>query len=175
MVKTTTTNGTRRKERPLTITDIFRDVLKQISDKKIKPVAGTYLRFSGKSRKRFERYRYDRKQLKDLLGLQTTKCEACALGSLFCSLVLRKNDSVVGDHGSCIMRERMEAYTTPKQLAMIEAAFERSANPVSSVYWYDPDVMESTGFASKNGLRTDKAILRAICKNAIKNGGVFKP
>jgi hypothetical protein len=158
---------------------VAKDIIKQIDLKVIKPIEGVYVEdLNGAKACEVAQLSDSKKQAKVL----QKECEACALGSMFLSLVKIDNkfqfyawddeenmDSIV-EVSEYEMRGRLEDVFTAEQLALIEGAFEvwggdEEANSDDSVRAYK----------FGNRYKTPKRRLRAICLNIIDNKGLFVP
>lgn len=103
------------------------------------------------------------------------KCTVCGIGACFVAAVRRNDQVTVGDlvhwGNDGFMREYLSAWFSREQLAMIEAAFEKSLNFNLS------GNRQRREQAVKFGLRFDDPTERliAIMQNIIDNGGTFVP
>jgi|GEM_PF-2108353 hypothetical protein len=113
-------------------------------------------------------------------------CSVCAIGSCLMSITHFKNKLKFRDvifqsslHGEA--KELMSKYFTPRQLSMIEIAFEKRyssgfSNYARGAFGYIPsqdEIDASLLFGSK--IYSDTKRLRAIMQNIITNKGEFIP
>lgn len=166
---------------------IAKDVLVQLKAKKIIAKEGSYVSIPLKENE-------VGKQLQDLLPKK--KCNCCALGSCFVSLVSIENDFAIKSHnlgqggernghiGKDDFRSRLKKYFTQFQLDLIETAFEGTTGYIDG-----PDNSEQfekarefyyqfggEGWDSQD--RSDEEseqCLIGIMENIITNKGTFKP
>jgi hypothetical protein len=154
---------------------VAKDIIAQLDLKSIKPKTGTYVRsLWNEDAYEVGKLTDSKKQAK----LLQKKCDACALGSMFLSLVKLDNDFdfdidiITEDNGEgCgvfelqedAMRNRLHDVFSRDQLDLIETAFET---------WGHGDARELK-FGKR--YKTPAGRLRAICRNIIENEGVFKP
>lgn len=158
------------------------DVLRMIRNQSLYPEQGTYITaFFGEF---------------DLLKTVSSKtCQACALGSMFVSFVLRRKCEGVRfiyypqEYCSCIGGEtvvqHLSKYFSKRQLILIESAFECGDvvvinTPASAECQLTiknlpkkKDVQKAISFGCD--YPNDFARLEAIMKNIIQNKGTFKP
>ena len=107
-------------------------------------------------------------------------CSVCQRGAILLSLVARDNDFRVCDlERSGIASEegasnnRLEKLFSRKQLAMMETAFEKDHNREFLGEALFQKCLLFSSFKKFKYSETNRA--KAILKNAIKNGGIFKP
>lgn len=117
-------------------------------------------------------------------------CTVCELGGLFYSSIMLENGlmSIRDLHEEFCNREgialkRLRKYFTKHQIALIEAAFERTNDPNTSrnfniSFWMrtikeDMIFLKAENFGKK--YKSDKKRFRAILENIIDNKGTFKP
>lgn len=121
----------------------------------------------------------DFNQFKDYINDESTpKCNVCAKGALFCSIIGRVNkfsiDELVsyGHTNDCddVIHTKLNNFFTLEQLDLIETAIEkRSYLEVA----YEDDILKAEQFR-ENG-EEDETVLVRICQNIIENKGEFKP
>lgn len=117
-------------------------------------------------------------------------CEACALGSLFVSLVLKENEitfNELRDSNAIIggqvlgkkIRSYLEKYFSLKQLVMIECAFEGWGKdscelPTCIKFVLEQGELEKC-YSFYLNYDSPNSILLAIMQNIIDNKGIFIP
>lgn len=165
---------------------IARDVIDQLTTRKIRAKTGVYLSLG-----RIEDVvDFDDKSVQEVL--EKTKCEACALGSLFVASVRIKNgllasesldettiyvqdgsNSRYEDIVTCdnsVMRERLAEYFDDEQVDLIESAFETADMG-------DDDNLEqiedAIAFGQKHINPTRR--MKAIMQNIVDHRGTFTP
>jgi len=166
---------------------IAKDIIKQISKGKIKPKEGLYIHIKNKKKINNEDIPLDS-------VFSNNTCQACALGSCFISLVnlgdnLRLSDiegsesafyrswSIEALQDDYNWRKYLRRAFTPRQLSLIESAFEKRGitdEKDTLTFWNVNDV---TSKAKEFGrtYKKDNERLIGICKNIIANKGTFKP
>lgn len=176
---------------------IAKDIIKQVEANKIKATSGTYIHLINlKSKVSKEDQALDKL-------FKEKGCKACALGSCFIALVdmgdkLKLSDITKVGEGARYDEDQSSYYYSelndddnwrpelrkifsPKQLTLIESAFEDYKfidDEDKALYSYEsehypPDLKAAITFGKK--YRSAKRRLIAICENTIKNKGVFKP
>lgn len=171
---------------------IAKDVIKQISDGKIKATQATYflVRKTPNKNGRLDTF------LKDL----NSPCTCCGIGACFYSLVmlgdkvrientLAEDEDGITDYRSSIddsiLRKYLKDHFSPEQITLIESAFE-------GAFMYDPQLrrtkeindqidsaMDFRDRLTNNWFEADltknEFVLQGIMKNIIKNRGTFRP
>jgi hypothetical protein len=160
--------------------EIAKDVLKQLGEGRIEATDTKYCRLSAPV---FEMAGTDRghSELRSLITNYEKKspvtCEACAIGSLFMSAVMRHNDCTIKNAtwsslASGVLRDYLSKWFSKSQMWLIESAFQGS--PYGTVD-HESDLYERCAkIHYKYEYDTDKR-LAAIMRNIIRNGGTFKP
>jgi hypothetical protein len=151
---------------------IAKDVLKQITDRRIKPTRGFYVSINDDWRFYAESFR-ERFISKDIRS-----CDCCGVGALMVSCTLFNNRQKVGDPelgcdlGMAIrdndnIPNGLNRFFSRDQLSMVEQAFECGCGEFG----------DKCVAAVEFGRRYKSAIsrLRAIMKNIIHNKGTFVP
>jgi hypothetical protein len=168
---------------------IIEDVLSQIDAGRYIPHGNVWIAFSYDEIKEIDgdvqlRTAFKKEQLTD--------CDVCANGSLLMSLILFKNDFKVGDlpNGTSLyyairtswqanakievtsVGKRLHKYFTPKQLRLIEIAFEMG----EGFFKVDAtSVKERKAVSFGETYHSHSERLIAIMENMLKNDGIFKP
>jgi hypothetical protein len=162
---------------------VLKDALKHIKSGFLRPTRGVVVRIGNLlTSDQVENLENNENQLKPILkkALKEKSCEVCQRGGLLLSLVMRDNSFKVCQlESSGLSTEdnntntRLQDVFSEKQLAMMETAFEKQYNDrLLGFDLYNKCVRfsEGTGFEFDSEERSI-----AILKNAIKNGGIFKP
>lgn len=147
---------------------IWKDIIKDLDSQKLVADTGTYLRVSESL------YNADAKeQLCDVL--ESTSCVVCGIGATFVAAVKLWDKFEVGRfrgifNNDNIMRSYLRKWFDAEQLYLVETAFEgRVIHGRVKV----ADEKACKQFVYKYNDRNGR--LKAICLNAIANGGIFKP
>lgn len=164
---------------------IAKDVIDQLTKKKIKARTGVYLSLGGE----VTLGSMGESSARDVLA--SVRCEACALGSLFVSSVHIKNGllasetfvnssvydevaDIINGVVSCdtsVMRERLEEYFDEQQLDLIESAFETSDMGDGTI---DSVLLDrAIQFGARYNDHTRR--MKAIMQNVIDYRGTFVP
>jgi len=148
---------------------IAKDVLKQIKARKITISPNGYWTVGN------PRFLYDGTAV-GRLDIQRKKCSVCAAGAAITSAIRLFNEETIpirnaSDEERVFIAGRR--WFTKRQLAMIEAAFEKpgSRPMVDQITFREIDRCDR--FAAKNDTYLARA--KAIFKNIIENGGNFVP
>lgn len=158
---------------------IIKDVLERLSLKQFK---AQYARFVCNITKPAELE--SERQLSTILKSPETTCEVCAKGGLFMAYVGIVNSYELGTTGysgtSNIYRgeemnstemQMLSKIFTKKQLALIETTFERRDFDWNARLT-EAEIDKCKAFGSKYSHNPDE-LLTAICKNMLKNKGIF--
>lgn len=171
---------------------IAKDVLEWIRERKLEPWSGTYINVKAVPRVDGSATE-PRIPVGEVSTVNSDSCYACGLGALFALTAERGpfevKDAYDGSGGLADgMRQMLAPYFSPKQLTLIECAFERSTG-----FSYDDDgtcfgeLLEAANFgrAVDRALtdldgptrpeNTDRRVMRAIMQNIIDNNGTFIP
>lgn len=164
---------------------VAKDVIKQLEAKFFVAKRGDYLIFD-----KLKKSINTSTQLDALFSkVKSTngKCEVCGIGSCFVSLVGLgnnfKSDKLFGEtiengeHSWDVnMRPLLRKVFSPRQLSMIESAFEQSSymdNKDKYSDIFESNMMDAIDFGNKYA--SSHRRLKAIMQNVIKNKGTFKP
>ena len=161
-----------RRNRKLCVA-IAQDVLAQIRLKRFKATPGTYVevqfeeedddKYAAAMSASFQQYFKANKK---------TKCQVCALGAAFVSLVNIENKCSVENmmYNLKDLFERLERHFGQLNMGLMECAFERSSSNSRS---YEYELID---MAVKWGSQYDDDTerLQAIMRNVIRNNGDFK-
>lgn len=166
---------------------IARDVLSQLRSQKLVAESGNYCYMFPKGSPNelgdipevISQQDVDNKiDLQDIFKKKVQKCEVCAKGALFVSMV-RKYDNVpipvngVGDSylDGTYVTSKLRRYFSGSQLELIEYAFELGTAGI-------PTASETVKYNASSFCEqydSDKERMIAIMKNIIKNEGTFIP
>ena len=115
---------------------------------------------------------------------EVAPCEVCALGALYMSKILLKNKDKFNNSSYYITTplatsDAMHDLIGKYNAVMIESAFEKQTMgtipfPEANDYYYDLQEIRVRSSNYCNGM-DDKDALKKICKNIVKNKGVFLP
>lgn len=195
MPKTTT----KKKTKKIMAVDLAKDVLKLLKSTKIltSGATGTGTKYSCYVEMNDETQRdFAGKSMQKAMSSKKYKpCSVCALGSLFLAHIDKRNQIKVPTYGISsfnnlrVILETLSKYFSPKQLALIETAYEcRNVGSRESDMLgytgtqYAIDTMEGNGtvardtaiaFGQQFASANDR--LEAIMKNIIFNDGKFRP
>jgi len=158
---------------------IANDVIKQIKANVYFATNNNYINNSG-----FEGCNLKSSVQTLLIEGKTKRCEVCALGCTFLSIIRYENnltikeylDSHLGEFSSG--RERMLKYFTKEQLGLIETAFERSTSFIIGNSDFDEAMAAKdfwTNFWDYSYQINPNELLTNIMLNIIANNGTFKP
>lgn len=165
--------------------ELAQDTLYQLTRKSSRwePKEGAYLAIYDKNGDEPE----PETALQKLLKSTKQPCEVCALGSMFCTLVLKENKATYGDadDGDTVFN-RLSGIFTAFQIRLIEAAFEGNTEatlvnyPKFSDEEYEIIHKTTNMFSDYDDLYDDirqasRDILIKIMLNIITNDGVFVP
>jgi hypothetical protein len=142
---------------------IARDVLKQLTARKLVAAAGVYMILNSEAATHnYWKTLSSKKPSQQLNKFLPKKCNVCALGALFITAIDKNNDLTLGElpsndisgrwFGSATMRDYLNKWFDLYQLVEIEQSFER-------------------GPSGKGQWSTDK--MKSIMENIIKNKGTF--
>lgn len=106
------------------------------------------------------------------------KCSACAIGTLFVAMVNKHNDLQINDYRAASLKTGachvyLQRFFEPKQLGLIEAAFEMSNVQASIKNCTLDEVRSAIKFGRKHQKSHDRMV--AILNNIIENDGEFVP
>lgn len=192
--------STKKKTKRLTASEkrvlIAKDTVKWLNADKIKATKGTYCKLTFSKEKLIQ----NKEKLDVILKGQVIKpCKVCGLGGMFYSMVRRfDNITVDVDHtfygkyfirhleyGNDTIYSQLGKYFSKDQLELIESAFEQRdmfahqdlPDNYNSKYNLNKinTVIRATNFGLKFNAIENKARLRAIMNNIIRNDGVFIP
>lgn len=169
---------------------IARDVLEQLRIKRLIAAAGTYCEVKTEQKDE-DIWDYQNKSFQEIYNTrQNVKCEVCAIGSLFVSLVHLENTETLEDVDSPkfeALFERLSDVFHPRDLLLMEFVFEEGhcGELAESTYDRDEndDVLHGTYRFTRQELekakkygekqRDDHERLRVIMLNVIRNKGRF--
>lgn len=171
--------------------EVVRDILIQIRRKVFKVIKGQYFDFDVTTEALVNVTEdLDTCQLNDLVGQKKVKCTGCAKAGLFLGYIDKTNHLNLRQakeytfENEAIIR-RLKPLFSKNQLDLIECAFERSIvdeadNTYLSVWDSDKYKYRRTEIAEKaikfgKKYQSNEERLKAICKNMIKNNGIFIP
>lgn len=162
------------KKPKITAVTIARDALKHVAGKQVRLTQGVYL----EPRTMAAVYIFHSLDLEDqvqpVFRNPKFKCDACAIGGLFYSLVHRANDAIKdGAQSRQYMVAKLNPYFSARELALVESAFEISGIAVNGQRCGG----DESNAAQKFGRRyqNQKTRFKAICANIIANNGHFMP
>ena len=179
--------------------DICKDVLRQVYAKKYTPMHGTYFESQDHEFNDMLYGGWDpatgAHKLPNPEAILTVpkQCSVCALGSVFVSALDRNNTLKLSDKkylgNSTLMVEYLGEWFTPKQLRLMEMAFEGSDQSRGRMFTSvkrgyrttTPIGKKAVSFFYKYGKDTrygdtrSERLMRAIMNNVIRNNGTFKP
>lgn len=177
---------TKRKTRKprITAVSIARDVIAQLRAGRYMACTGEYVLpdDTGKSNARYNKAVYEKPntQFQKLLESKTFKCGVCAIGSMFCSVVRKVNEVTVGDlnnyYDSMNFRDKLLPYFSLQQLGLIESAFEGRRSYADDSGAGDNKASQASNwrYNCENSYSIpSNHVLIEICKNIIRNKGVF--
>ena len=155
---------------------IAKDVLISLKQKRIRANTGSYFCYTN-----FDEFDENDSAKKHINQI---KCECCALGATLLSTVKFANTLTISDlrfysgsHGRSW--QIFKDIFTPKQLALIEYAFEHNTygNRIAQNVFYEyisyKKQREAVDFGLKYAKEDERLV--AIMENIIKNKGTFKP
>lgn len=166
----------------ITKTSIARDVIKYLDSEKIIAESGIYFCINDKNLISDMAQNPETEFNQDLP--KAKECEVCAIGALFYSTVLEKdqlnNKTALGGHwpdqtvlsiGSMFMFDYLKDYFTFRELAVIEAAFECALVQNGEIK-IDDEIRAAISFGLS--FEEDRDRMRAIMENIIEHRE-FKP
>lgn len=160
---------------------LAKDVIKILQAKKIIARRLTYFVLNDEAHSASVNSEYFDQEIDKVIG--KTRCEACAIGSLFVAEVMYTDKAKVSDANSYFIKERLYEYFDEKQVELIEIAFERDVDFAESC----EEPVEDTILAAANYISSlellgddyyfidseDAMIL--IMNNIIEHNGEFVP
>ncbi len=160
---------------------VAKDVLKQIP--KLNVTTGIYLTLAPNVLQEEDEGKELQPLLPKLLNKKTKPCKVCALGACFISHVGLFDKFKLPMYSSTEItsedfRPELRKYFGPRQLALIESAFECQECDIELGYGsYDGKKYKALKAAANWGdkYKDDTKRLRAIMRNIIKNAGEFIP
>lgn len=150
---------------------LAKDAIRQIKANILFPKGGNYTRIirSGLWSEEFMQSSFQ-----DRLVNKEIECECCAKGALICSFVGFENEASVIDIGSINeeqIRDKLKGVFSPRQLHMIEFAFEGRE---IMYFVYSSEIGRRLGSYFDHYDDPSERLI-AILENIIKNKGTFKP
>jgi len=160
--------------------EIAKDIIQQVKVKTYKPKHFVYLNVIG-GKKLGDNY-----SMQNALLNKEVKCDVCALGAAFCSLVKfdnklnlqeAKNAGFGGyvPDGGVNARGRLEKYFSERQLALIENAFEKTDFFTRKRRIFGDECERARNYFAVNKCNTPSKLLISIFQNVVDNKGTFKP
>ena len=159
---------------------IAQDVLEQIRLGRYKAQTGTYVEADTTFEADDQGFcNVENIQANYALRNDLIECTVCAKGALFMSHVNKTNHCTVDDlrnyDESAAIVDHLEDIFDPDQLHLIEAAFESDEDFVDRHNTEIEDEERDSAVDFGHRYTDDEKRLIAICKNIIRNKGIFKP